>query len=164
MQIAIKCLTSLINLQGMKTILFTFFFGSLLLSSVSAQNSAPKTKTPFSIATLTAPVRQTGKVNYLLALSQEDFQNKQYIFYTDSNAKVAHININGKDIRLTGGPNAEHIMAYVGEGYTVTLHNSPVASENTTDKKGNLNVVTTLVVYNKMGRAVVEKVTGNQVK
>lgn len=158
----IKCLTSLINLHTMKTIFLIAVFVSILFIPASAQNTPAKT--PFSIAALTTPNRQIGKVNYLLALTNEDFQNKQYVFYTDSNARVAHININGKDIRLTGGPNDEHIMAYVGGGYTVTLHNSTVANRNMTDKKGNLTVVTTLVIYNKMGQAVVEKVTGSQTK
>jgi len=148
--------------EHMKTIFSITFFYLLLLLSASAQNAPAKT--PFSITALTAPNRQVGKINYLLALSNEDFQNKQYVFYTDSNARIAHININGKDIRLTGGPNAEHIMAYVGEGYTVTLHNCPIASKNTTDTKGNLTVVSTLVIYNNMGQAVVKKVTGNQTK
>jgi hypothetical protein len=148
---------------GMKSILFSLFFSSLISLTASAQNT-PAKKEAFSIAAVTVPHKQTGKVNYQLALSPEDFQNKQYIFYTDSNARVAHITINGKDIRLTGGPNAEHIMAYSGEDYTVTLHNETATDGNALDNKGNLTAVTTLVIYDKMGRAVVRKVTGNQVK
>ena len=146
----------------MKTIFFTFLLGSFTLLTATAQNTTAKE--PFSVSAVTAPHKQAGKVNYLLALSAEDFQNKQYVFYTDSNARVAHITINGKDIRLTGGTNAEHIMAYVGGGYTVTLHNSTATSGNAMDKKGNLTSVTTLVIYNKMGQTIVRQVTGNQVK
>lgn len=147
---------------GMKAIFSAILLSSFFLFSTSAQTT--QAKEPFALAAVTTPHKLKGKVNYLLALSKEDFQNKQYVFYTDSNARVAHITINGKDIRLTGGPNAEHIMAYAGGGYTITLSNPGAVSGNTTDNKGNLTSVTTLVIYNKMGQTIVKQVTGNQVK
>lgn len=140
----------------MKAIFFIIIFGALIVPAASAQTTAKNP--PFQVGTVVAPDHQAGKKNYLLSLSPEDFSNKKYVFYTDSNATVAYINIGGNRLRLTGGPNAEHIMAYVGNGYTVTLKNTPNPNE-----KGK-NMTGTLVIYDKMGQAVVENVAGLQIK
>jgi hypothetical protein len=144
----------------MKTISFIIFLSVVIFSTVSGQSNSEKP--PFSVGTVTPPIHQTGKPNYLLSFSEQDFNNGKYIMYTDSNATVAYININGNILRLTGGPNPEHIMAYTCKGFTVTLSNPANASLNNLDENGNLKVVASITIYNKMGQAVVEKVTDAQ--
>ena len=108
----------------MKAIFSIILVGSLLVSKVSAQNKPSEGEAQgksFSIMAVTPPANQTGATNYTLSLSDLDFKSQKYVFYTDSNATVAYININGNKIRLTGGANPEHIFTYVSKGYTVTL-------------------------------------------
>lgn len=135
----------------MKKILSIFFCGMLAFSAASAQNTGSAS---FSVETLQAIRPQSGQFNYLVSFSLQDFSQHKYVFYTDSDAHVAYININGNPLRLTGGANAERIMAYSGYGYTVTLNN---IKRNTAG-----NITATMVVFDSMGKAVVKEVTGTQ--
>lgn len=130
-------------------------------SPIWAQNNSEKA--PFLIGEVEIPGQQAGRLNYLLSLSQQDFNNQIYVFYTDSNATVAYININGRKLRLTGGTNPEHIMAYAGYDYTVTINNAR-KDMNSTNSKDKWGISGTLVIYNKMGQAVVEDVQGTQTR
>lgn len=147
----------LINSNTMKIILSIILFCSFLIRGASAQDGSAKPA--FSVNAVTPPARQSGNLNYLLSLSEQNFKNNQYVFYTDSNATVAYINVDGKILRLTGGTNPEHIMAYFGNGYTVTLGTGKNMDVNNT---GSLKIAATLAIYNRTGNVVVEKVTGEQ--
>lgn len=149
----------------MKSVLFAFLFSAAMAPVVSAQNNssgAGAAKPAFSLDAVTTPARQAGNINYLFSLSEQDFNNQSYVFYTDSNATVAHIRIGGNDIRLTGGHNPENIMTYTGKGYTITL----TINKQSNDNKGGRNSLKTkamLVVYKSGGGVVGNKVTGIQI-
>ncbi len=167
----LKCVTLLINTNNMK-IFFIVVVGSLFFTSVilgqngTTQNAVAKSELVLEpLSTLTQPV---GKLNYIFSGSAEDFKNNKYVFYTDSNATVAHLVVNGTPIRLTGGPNPEHIMAYTNKEYTVTLSiNKPKtigdADKNTVDNHENTEVDATIVVYDYTGHVLGAKVTGIQI-
>jgi len=143
-------------------IVFSLLLSSLLtVSVVSAQNEV-SAKEPFSVDVVNpAPIAQKGNAGYLLSLTEQDFKNGNYVFYTDSNATIAHVRINGNDIRLTGGENGEHIMAYVCKDYTVTLSTNNADSHRELD---NGKMEGMLVIYNSMGQVVGKKVTGTVIK
>ena len=138
----------------MKSVFFATFFGLVIISTVSAQNNSAAPK--FLVGAVVPPTQEVGNSNCLLALSDQDFKNKKYVFYTDSNATVAYVNINGTNLRLTGGPNPENIMVYTCKGYTLTLKKS--------GSQGNSSNTATMVIYDKMGQAVINKVTGTGIK
>jgi hypothetical protein len=148
----------------MKSLFSTILFGLVLTSTGSAQNSSGVAKLPFLIGVVAPPSQQTGNSNYLLSLSEKDYKSKIYVFYTDSNATVAHLTINGVNIRLIGGPNPEHIMAYVNNNYTVTLSPDKKVSQPSTnsDDESNFEMSATLAIYNRKGQVVLKKVTGSQ--
>jgi hypothetical protein len=149
----------------MKTIFSILILGSLITTAASAQNSSGSEKPSISLDAVTVQTHQAGNLNYLLSTSDQDFKNQKYVFCTDSNATIAYISINGFLLRLTGGPNAEHIMAYTGSGYTVTLSrdkNVSPSSSPAPDDQSNLKIQATLVIYAKNGQAVAKKVIGTQ--
>ena len=136
----------------MKTIFTTLILGILIIPVVSAQNSPTHKldeKGNILVAIVTPPAKQTGSANFLLSLNEKELHNKTYEFYTDSNATVAHVNINGNEIRLTGGPNAEHIMTYSGKGYTFTISFDKKANQAMSNNPDGsmVEIETTLVVY-----------------
>jgi hypothetical protein len=136
----------------MKTIFSLFLFGAFISPAVLAQNNLSKdvsSEPSFSVDAVNPPVGLSGKTNYMLSLSDKDFNNKVYVFYTDSNATVAHIRINGNDTRLTGGPNPENIMAYTCKGYTITLseNKKPTSDVNITTGTNQQKMEATLVIY-----------------
>jgi len=140
----------------MKAIFSIILFISLIISSASAQNSL--VSPPISLGVVIPPSHQTGNSNYILSLSDEDFKNNKYVFYTDSSATVAYLAINGSVVRLTGGSNPENIMAYVGNGYTITLS---ITKNTGAADEGNLKITATLVIYNQPGQVLVKNATGS---
>jgi len=146
----------------MKTIISFIFILVLSNSPAFAQQKTPS-KVPFTIDAVVPPGVQSGGSNYLASLSGEDLKNARYIFYTDSNSTVAHININGTDVRLTGGPNPEQIMAYTCKNYTVTLSVSkktPIKSESNGDDISTLKIEGILTIYTAGGQAISKPITG----
>lgn len=146
----------------MKTILSFIIILALGNTLAFAQQKAAS-KPAFTIDEVIPPNAQSGSSNYLASLSGEDLKNGKFIFYTDSNSTVAHIRINGMDIRLTGGPNPEQIMAYTCKNYTVTLSVSkktPVKSESNGDDLSTLKIEGILTIYSAGGQAVSNPITG----
>ncbi len=91
----------------MKTIFSVAVFSLISATIVFAQANTTKPlppKLPFTIDTVAPSANQTGNSNYVVSYSDEDFKNKKYVFYTDSNATKAYININGHDMILRGWP------------------------------------------------------------
>lgn len=152
----------------MKTIFSTILFSLFIIFNASAQNSFTQNnsaKPVISIDAVAPPNQQSGNSNYLLSFSEEDYKNKKYVFYTDSNGSVAYLTINGNSLRLTGGQNPEHIMAYTGYGYTAILSNDKKGSEDASDmdENGDWKISATLTVYSKTGQVLVKKVDGIQI-
>jgi len=148
----------------MKIIFSIILFGGLITSTVFAQNDSPKPA--FSVDIVTPTNKQAGNMNYLLSLSDKDLKNQKYVFYTDSNATVAYVRINGDMVRLTGGSNPENIMAYTAKGYTVTLKlNQNTSNEilNNTEDHISVKKEATLVIYSNSGKSVVSNVIGAQI-
>ncbi len=153
----------------MKTLFSTILVIFLATAAVSAQNNNVKTKQgkqPISVETFTLAPVQTGNTNFQYSLTENDFNNKQFVFYTDSNATVAYMKIDGFTRRFTGGANPEHIMTYTGGGYTITLSFNNNATRkiilNEDDRMG-VKSDGSLAIYNNKGQVVGEKVTGMQV-
>jgi hypothetical protein len=153
----------------MKPFFSIIVVGSLTLSVASAQNVSSEhqnAEPAFSMEAVTPPGSYHGNINYQLASSAEDLNKQNFILYTDSNATVAYIKINRTAVRLTGGPNPENIMTYLGSGYTVTLRvtkkYSTIVKGNSDDEK-TVKIDATLVIYDKSGKAVGEKATGCQI-
>ena len=145
----------------MKTFFSLLLFASISITTVSAQAS---TAQPFSTDVVTAPKQQTGSGNYLISLKDEDFKTKKYIAYTDSNARVAYIQVNGSPVRLTGGPNAEHIMAYTSKNYTLTISITkklPMAKSEDSDDRTSTKIEGLINISDSKGRTIVTKFTGS---
>jgi hypothetical protein len=149
----------------MKSFFFIILFGLVIISTTSAQNSSESVRSLVTMDVVTPPSQQIGNSNYLVSLSEKDFNSKQYVFYTDSNATVAHLSINGISLRLTGGYNPENIMAYTGSGYTVTLSTDKRVAQPATnsDDESNFKIAATLVIYDRSGQTIVKKVMGSQI-
>jgi hypothetical protein len=147
----------------MKTIFSLFLFGALSITTVFAQVTAGPNGKLFSVDAVTPPAQQTGNSNYLISLSDEDFTNQKYVVYTDSNATVAYLRINGTLVKLTGGLNAEHIMAYTTKNYTLTISvtkKSPDAKASNPDDLRATKIEGMMNVSNSKGQAVVRKFSG----
>jgi hypothetical protein len=143
----------------MKILFSIILVGSLFISKASAQVGSAKAP---SVDVVIPPSQQMGNTNYLLSLSDQDFKNQKYIFYTDSSATVAYIKIDGVGVRLTGGPNPENIMAYTCKGYTVTLNTNKKTPESATNNNCNYKIQATLVIYRNSG-SMAKQVTGVQI-
>ena len=153
----------------MKTII-SILLGCLITTATifaQSQNSGSvQGSQPFSIESFASTNTQVGNTNYQYSFSEKDLKNSLVVFYTDSNATVAYIKINGFTYKLSGGPNPEHILAYNGSGFTVTLS----FSNNTTrsillnsDDRMGVKSEGTLAVYNNKGQVIGKAVTGMQV-
>ena len=143
----------------------------ILISLISSASLFAQTNTthplpprlPFVLDSLTPMVPPGGNNNYIVSLTDEDFKNRKYVFYTDSNATVAFLRINGNDVTLTGGPNPEHIMAYTSKYFTATLSISKTtaaAKEGDADDKKMMKIEGHLCVYNSRGQMVAKDITG----
>lgn len=153
----------------MKTIFSIILFSLLAISPVMSQSSSvnlDKTVRPISVETFTSSNSQVGNTNYRFSLSDEDFAKRQFVFYTDSNATVAYLKLNGFEIKMNGGPNPEHIWAYTCKGFTVTLsidNTGAKTAESNEDDHISVKATGTLVVYNNKGQVIGNKVTGVKV-
>jgi hypothetical protein len=153
----------------MKTIFSFLLVGSLLIHTASAQKAVEQNqqaKPPFSVGEVTPLFTPVGNINFLFSLSAQDYKNQKYVFYTDSTATVAYINIDGNTIRLSGGSNAEGIMTYISKNYTVTLsmHNIAAKAKYANDDHSQTTLDGTLAIYNSAGKVVGKKVTGIKIK
>jgi hypothetical protein len=154
----------------MKPIFFIFLLCVLINVTAHAQkaatSSAREAKPAFSVESVIPHGTAIGRTNYSVSFSGQDFKDRNYVFFTDSNATVAYIKVNGIMLRLTGGPNPEHIMTYTGGGYTVTLDVTKKISAGSladdSDDKSNLKIEGTLAIYNHSGQVVGKKFTGIQ--
>ncbi len=121
-------------------------------------------RAPFVLDTVAPMAPPGGHSNYLVSLTEDDFKHDRFVFYTDSNATMAFLRINGNDLVLTGGPNPEHIMAYTSKYFTATLSvskSTPVVNTGLSDDKKVMKIEGRLCVYNSKGQMVAKDVTGH---
>ncbi len=153
----------------MKPFFLSFLIAISISQVVSAQHNPTQNgtaKPSFSVDKIVPPSQLSGNNNYLLSLNKKDFSTRSYVFYTDSNATIAHISINGTSLRLTGGLNAENSMSYNCKDYTVTLNDinkSASQGGNTDGNPNRVEIATSLIIYTNT-TVIGEKLVGVEIK